>query len=227
MSEGLQAGSLIFRVAAMLSMLFMSLPALAGGEATIETAGSATEPLRLSWKNSDVMRMNIPGQPGYIVVQNGNAYAVTTVNSRPVVLDLSATAGLLGGVAQAYGITGGQAVDVSSVEATGRKETVAGLEGEIYHVRWSDVNGDKRTDEAVLSDKASVVEMSNAFIAFATTNARAMGQPNADAIGRMLTERNLGVLRFADQFRVMTISNEAPPEAEFNLPAEPIALPGS
>lgn len=207
-------------------MLTLPTLVLAGGQATIKTAGTATEPLRLSWRNDAVMRMNIPEQPGYILVRNSSAYAVTSMNGQTVVMDLSSMATMMAGIAQSYGITGGQAVNVFSIDPTGQKETVAGMEGEIYRVNWSDMNGDKRTDPAVLSANPSVVEMSNAFINFAATNAQAMGQPNADAISRMLLDRELGILRFGDQFRVMTISDEALPEAEFSLPAQPIKIPG-
>lgn len=115
--------------------------------------------------------------------------------------------------------TAHRAESVSSIEATGRTETVAGIDGDVYEVSWVGADGATHTDTAVLSDDPLVVEFSDAFRAFAEA-----GGSGVDPRSRRITDRGLGVLRYADDFLVLAISGDTPPPSTFDLPGPPLNL---
>jgi hypothetical protein len=117
------------------------------------------------------------------------------------------------GGGQAETMTGQQAQQVDSLEATGGTETIAGLEGEVYNIKWTDKNGTRHDDELVLTDDAQVREMMAAFHDYQRSMT---GEP--DPIATELQERELGMLRFGDRFQLAELSDSTPDATIFELP---------
>lgn len=211
----------MIRTTLLLSSVIAST-ALAGGSATFQSspAGQADTNLTFRWQDSHTVRMDTHGQSSYMLVRDGKAYSVTNAGGQPMVMDLSSL-GKMAGQGGQSSPTLAQAQSVSEWEATGREETVAGIEGEIYQITWTDHRGKTRTDQAVLSDDDRVVAMSRAFNAFAGTMGAIAGDQNPNAFKQRLDEQELGVLRFADHFVVTRLSGETPDAEQFELPAEP------
>lgn len=201
------------------SLLAAALPAFAGGTATVESAGGKSSArMQISW-TGDKMRMDFPQQAGtYMIVRDGKTYSVTDQGGQTMVMDISSMSQMADSQAAAeMGVQ--KAESVNSIEATGETETVAGIEGEIYTITWTDNQGEQQQNTAVLSDNELTVGLTEAFQSFADAGG---GQP--DPIGAAMAERGLGILRFGDSFTVISISGETPAAGEFELPAEPMDM---
>lgn len=211
-----------------------ALPALAGGNATIQTntgqGGSST--MKISWADADTVRFEPQGQPGYMLLRDGKVYSVTNAGGQLMVMDMSSL-NKLSGAAGASMPTGkapiiANAQAVSDWRATGDEETIAGIDGEVYAITWTDTEGQAHTDRAVLSDDPAVMEMSAAFATFSRVMMdSAARESGSNPVDQRLQAENLGVLRFADKFQVSSISGDAPPAGDLELPAEPQDLGGA
>ncbi len=133
-------------------------PAMADGRATLEAQsdqGSVTMDVRWAGEN---LRMDFPdqSQAGFMLLRDGNGYLVTQVQGQTMVMDMAKLKDMaenMGG-SELETMTGQQASQVDALDATGDSETIAGLEGEIYRLQWTDKNGTAHDDEVVLSDDA-------------------------------------------------------------------------
>lgn len=209
------------RCIAAFAALFLLAPAyvFAEGTATLEVRSEqSNSQMDMSWRD-DNLRLDLPDEAGgYLVVQGDKAYSVTQQQGETMVLDMSS----LREMGQSGEQGGGVDTDIGSLEkleATGETETIAGIDGDVYNVVWTDANGDRHENTAVLSEHELVRGMSDAF----RRSAEAMGG-NGDLFNDALQERGAGVLRFSDDFRVVDISGDAPPASDFELPAEPMSL---
>lgn len=210
-----------------LLMLFLTVttPAWAGGSATV-IADRATGPVALAWRDSETVRLDMPGHPGYMIVRDGRAYLVSSAAGQPVVMSMASMAQFLYGPNKPQvPATAANAAAVGGIEATGRSETVAGIDGEVHEVSWTDAEGNQRTDEAVLTQDPATVAMTAAFRGFVRAVSRATGVDNPDALGEALAARGLGILRFGQRYRLKALSAKAPDPASFALPTQPLALP--
>ncbi|MEQ8798455.1 MAG: hypothetical protein RJQ08_01460 [Salinisphaeraceae bacterium] len=221
------------RFSALILLAFSSVAA-AGGTATIEVTGdnAAGGNVTMHWQDAENVRIDPPNQPAYMLLRGGKAYTVMSTGGRTMVMDLASISNMPGGGPGGMGspdIGGTSAISrataVSDIDATGQRETVAGIEGEIYTVTWTDADGSSHSGEAVLSDDATVVEMSQAFGGFIEAMAAIGNNKRAgDAINEKLAAEGLGVLRFENQFRLAEISDETPSADTFELPAKPMNL---
>ena len=151
------------RIGWLLGLLVAPTLALGAGTATVQAEGQTME---VAWQDGETARIDPQGQPAYMLMQDGKLYSVSTVQGRTMVLDVSGMAAMLrqmggrgaGGLGAVAPSAWG-AARVSGVEATGRSETVAGIQGEVYEVRWRDSNGRSHTDEAVLNGDPRAVEL--------------------------------------------------------------------
>ncbi len=205
-------------------LLAASLPALADGQATLESRsdqGNAT--MEVSWAGDD-LRMDFPqqAQAGFMLLKDGQGYMVSQMQGQTMVMDmarLKEMAESMGGDQAVGGLTSQQAASVESLEATGESETIAGLEGEVYRLSWTDKAGTAHDDTLVLSDDAQVRELMTAFHAYQQTMT---GEP--DPIATALEERGLGMLRFGERFRIAEMRDTTPPASAFELPEDAMTL---
>ncbi len=212
-------------LAVRLGLLSLALPSLAfaGGSATIQSASpSGPVQMDVQWRDG-AMRLDPPtDENAYLLVRDGKAYSVGEQGGRTMVLDLASLRemGQAMGAAPGDDMAPGEVGSLDELEATGERESVAGLAGEIYNVRWTDVEGNRHEDTAVLSEHALALDLSQAF----GRSTQAISPRAGDAFGEAVKEHGLGVLRFSDKFEVVAVSGDAPPAAAFELPAEPMSL---
>ncbi|HER35043.1 MAG: hypothetical protein JXJ30_00710 [Halothiobacillaceae bacterium] len=212
---------------ALLGTLLTATAVVADGRARFTTGDPSVPTLTFSWKGVDRSRLDSPNQPAYVLAIDGKAWGVASVGGRPVSMDLESLARLLG---QQSGLTrlGPETVvpaELTALERTGRAETVAGVEGEVYRVSWQDSNGQSHVDEAVFTGDAGVREMQAALIGGMTQAiARGTGVGGHQQAIEELDRRRLAVLRFGDDFRLESIERSAQPAARFELPSEPIDI---
>lgn len=203
------------------ALLLVPLAALAGGNAALRAnSGGGGTDINISWSGDGELRMETGNSPGYFIVRGGKAYMVMQQGGRTLVMDLASMMKMAAG--QAGGMPSGDTFGrVESIEATGASETVAGIEGRVYQVTWTDSDGKRRSGEVVLTDDPLVAEMTDAYLGAV----QAMSGAETDAYRGSLPEGERGLLRSGDDFRLESISGDAPPSGHFELPAEPMKLP--
>jgi hypothetical protein len=213
---------------AVLLLLAASLPASAGGTATVSSAGpEGRNQMTAAWADEDTLRLDFAGQPAYMLLLDGEMYAVAMTGGTPMVLPLGAMAGMAQGMAGQGGplpegagrLGARRARSVTAIEDTGETETVAGIEGGVYRISWVGADGASHTDTAVLTDDPLVREFGRAFRAFAEA-----GSDPVDPRSVRIEDRGLGVLRYGDEFVVREISGATPPAGAFELPAPPLNM---
>ncbi len=202
----------------------LPLAAHAGGKAAFTTGDSTHQAtMTLIWRDAANLRMQVGNQPGYFVVHQGKAYSVSEVGGTPRVMDMQ-------GMMQMMLSIGGKAAQkqlmtdfghVGSVQATGKTETVAGIEGRVYQMHWTDRDGASKSEHVVLTDNALVVEMTQAY--FDSISAM-YGSQGGLAFQKGFPGHDRGLLRVGDSFRLKSITNFNPPASTFELPAKPMDM---
>ncbi|MFC3285994.1 hypothetical protein [Litchfieldella rifensis] len=202
-------------------MFAAALPAFADGKATIATTDTQNAMQMVIHWADDSMRMDFPEQQqGYMLMRDGKGYMVTEQGGQSIIIDMAMLKGMtdsMGG--EANPANANQAKSVDSLEGTGEKETVAGIEGEVYRIQWTDHGGTTHDDEMVLSDDPLGREMLQAFQNYVEI---VMDEP--DPIGAALLERELGMLKFGDKFRVVEIADASPAADAFELPENAMTM---
>ncbi len=112
-----------------------------------------------------------------------------------------------------------QSRSVGSLEATGERETVAGMVGEVDRLERTDHGGNTREDEVVLTEAPRAKAPTRALQRMSAASGRAI-----DPVGEAMLAEGQGLLRFVDRFRVESIADEVPPASVFELPAEPMDM---
>ncbi|WP_275285828.1 hypothetical protein [Halomonas elongata] len=194
-----------------------SSPAMADGSAKLEAQsdqGGVTMDVRWAGDN---LRMDFPdqSQAGFMLLRDGKGYMVSQMQGQTMIMDMAKLKDMaenMGG-GEVETMTGQQASQVDALESTGDSESIAGLEGEVYRLQWTDKSGTAHDDEIVLSDDGQVRELMSAFHDYQRTMT---GEP--DPIATTLEERGLGMLRFGDRFRLAELSDASPAPDIFELP---------
>lgn len=196
----------------------ISFPALADGQAKLEAQSDKDSiNMNVRWAG-DNLRMDFPGQSqaGFMLLRDGKGYMVSQVQGQTMVMDMAKLKDMaesMGGNSETSNITGQQAKQVDSLKATGDTESVAGLEGDVYRIQWTDKNDQAHDDELVLSDDAQVRELMSAFHEY---QRNMTGE--TDPIAMALEDRGLGMLRFGDRFKLAELSDASPAPDIFELP---------
>lgn len=207
----------------------MAGPALADGRATIQSpTPEGMQRLDIAWNDTGGVRFDPSNSDAYMLVRDGVLYAVTSAGGMgPMVMNLSSLEGM-GGAAAGGSPAQGPGAEVSveraeevvSLEATGSRETVAGMPGERYRVTWVDAQGAQHTDTAVLSDAALAQELAAAYETLAATTRDGEVDPRQQAV----RDQGLAILRYADSYEVISASDEGRSPGDFELPAKPTDL---
>ncbi|WP_370308607.1 hypothetical protein [Sinimarinibacterium flocculans] len=203
--------------------------AWAGGKAVVE-GGTGGDKARMTYEfDGDLLRMDVPDQPdGYMIMRDGKIYSVAQQNGQPMVIDMAGMGKMLGGMAQRSMANIDQDVDqFISLEDTGRTETIAGIKGRVHVLTYVD-DGQRKSQEIVLSNDKSLSEMSRSMMRMSEIMAQSFGVELPEGSKRMsaeITGKGSGVLRFGNEYRVVSIDRSTPSSSRFKLPAEPQQMP--
>ncbi|MCX7062519.1 MAG: hypothetical protein NTZ11_16725 [Gammaproteobacteria bacterium] len=225
------------RPLALLALSLTTPELLAGGSVEFE-ADSAADRQRVQFDfDGDRLRMTpIGGEAAssgaYSIFRDGKMYSVVESAEQTMVMDMGAMLKMLGGaMAQTAKLDTGldDIAEYHGLKATGRKETHAGISGEVYVVDYTTRAGKREQTELVLARDETLAEMSRSMTAFSEMMAKAMGQtsdaPGSKALEAEFRRKNLGILRVEQDLRVVRVSAATPPAARFKLPAAPTELP--
>lgn len=169
--------------------------------------------------DGDRVRMSADGmEDGYLIIREGRMYTV----SGDTVIDASSMFGMFSDSLQT---PAGDVTQVHELKATGRRETVAGIAGEVHLLDYTDEEGKRQQQEVVLSNDRRAVELQQAWMTMAEAVASAMGEEDVDAsLNKALGQR--GILRIGNDMRVHSLSDRRPAAARFELPSEPQDMGG-
>lgn len=174
----------------------------------------------------DLLRINMDGQGSYMLLRDDSIYVVTDQDGEVMVIDLKQTMSMFGSLAKSA-VPDMADVSVESLESTGRKETVAGIDGEVYLLKFVDHEGKRQQAELVLSPDRRAVGFRDAMHRMAGSMGDLVDQQEtSDKLQTQLGARNLGVLRYGSDMRVAAITETKVDAARFVLPAEPTDLSG-
>jgi hypothetical protein len=161
-----------------------------------------------------------------VILRDNKIYSVTEADGQQIVMDMAAI-GKMAGSAMDKNQSGDFFYsNLISLDKTGKKETVAGIEGDIYKMNWDD-NGTLRNSIIVLSKDKHVIDYTKAWIHFGDRMADALDiKRNAENdLREKISKKKVGILRLDDQFVLTSLSTDSPPSSKFELPAEPMAIP--
>jgi hypothetical protein len=181
--------------------------------------------MKFEYKGDDLLRVNMGNEDAYMIRRDDTMYMVSNADGQLMVVDMSQALNMFAGMAQ--GATPDTVEGkLLSMKATGRKETVAGIKGEVYEARFIDDKGKERTAELVLAKDKRAVDFQRAMFGMISSMAGAAGADTSAAIAMQnkLSAMNMGVLRYDDEMWVANISDRKIDASRFELPAEPMDL---
>lgn len=203
----------------LITVLLACLPLSLWAEVTgvYEIADGQT--IELSYKDSEHMRMSMPG--GQFMLVNGDkTYMVRQQEGQWVAMDMAAMGKMMEQMRQQSGQQSPQEQQGGSdveFRDTGRTETIAGYEGDVY-----EVTSDGETTEIVLSDHEDIAALSRGWVEFTGKMTKQMGamkdQMEEDLLSQSDIEERGGMLRVGDDMRVKSISTESKGSDYFELP---------
>ncbi|MEH6636844.1 MAG: hypothetical protein V7700_15070 [Halioglobus sp.] len=166
------------------------------------------------------------GEASYMVLRDDHIYVVTNSDGNLMVIDANQAMGMFGSMAGAA-TPSSVASEVVSLEATGRKESHAGITGEVYNMVFVTEDGKKQQTDLVLAKDARARDFSKALSGMAMSLSKSAGKDFARAANDMesrLLAMDMGVLRYGKDMTISAISDEAVDQSRFELPAEPTDL---
>lgn len=215
-----------------IALVLASTPAAwAGGTAVIQGAAS-NESISLEYEAGKIRLEGGPGMAaaGYMLVDEGRAYAVSLEGGQPRVIDMAVMGKMMGVMAG----MGGQQLSISDLvgeiidlRPLNRTETLAGISGQLYSLKYKAGQGQVRSDELVLSSDPRALELTRALLQLERSMAQMVGQTAApDAVVEALQLGSAqGILRFGNDMRLVSLSDASPDASRFQLPAEPTVMP--
>lgn len=207
-------------------ILLLPAVALAAGMATLVNKKGETG--QVYWQNGVVV-FNQPasgkakGKPERVMLKNDDVYFIFGPGAKPRVIEMSGLVDMFRAMAsKAQQDSGGILGKITSVEATGKTETVAGIGGRVYKVTIVQ-DGESKTYRTVLTDNSTVVKLTEIVIARAISILGDQG----GVVERYLSafpEDSRGVLKLGKRFHFTKVSSANPPDKWFQLPAEPTSF---
>ena len=214
---------------------FSASTVFAGGSAVIETGSKGDyREMTLEYDNNQRLRLDFAGDgTSYMVMRDDHMYVVMDqAGDKPLVMDIGSTMKMLGSSVQesmnrAQASPGNMETFVS-LKDTGDNETIAGIEGDVYELKFKDQDGKLQTESLVLSDDDRALELASALRDMGTQMAKAFGgdvELVNDAFYSAVSKESGGFLRMGENFRIGSFDTETPPRNRFELPAEPTVIP--
>jgi hypothetical protein len=196
------------------------------GSATIASTGG--DSMVFEYADGDKLRINTPQDDTYMVVRDNTLYAVSFNNGQPMVMNASKMMKGFANMAQMteQATPAAATGELVSIKATGRKETVAGVTGEVYEVRTRE-DGDEMTREVVMSSDPRALELRDAMFTMARAGSAIIDEEarrNSEDFQARLEDMDMGILRYGSEMTVTSIDGDTVAAARFELPAEPMDM---
>jgi len=189
--------------------------------------------LSLEYLNKNTSRIDMDDNSdisSYLLFKDKQAQVVTAYQGNTLVMDLANVSQM----AQGLGVMSVLGIDsetlqikVLRMEPTGKKEKVAGIEGEVYKLTWTR-NNVKQQDDLVVSNDRRAWEYTEAWVD--AVNAISKSSPSINIQGDELLNRvskdKIGILRLGKRFRLVSVQNRPVNPARFVAPDTSFTIPG-
>lgn len=186
--------------------------------------------LKVSYRDTNHIRMDV-GAEGYMLVSDEKVYMVTRSDGKWTAMDMDEMAGMMKLFGQKAPDKTGRSVGETRFETTGRKETIAGYEGEVYRVIYTDSSGKASEQEVVLSNHPDVKELNQSWIALASRMAQIMDRNAADELKhatQAAREQGIGgMLRSGEDMILQNLKRTSLKASHYKLPkgVQMVAMP--
>gem|GEM_PF-1452777 len=214
--------------------LFISFSGSASGIAKFKGMdGGESYLLSLEYLDRNTSRINMDDNSdvkSYLLFKDRQAQVVTDYQGNTLVVDLAN----ISSVAQNLGVMRVLGIDsetllvrIISMEKTGKKERVAGIDGEVYKLTWSR-NNVQQQDQLVVSSNRQAWEYTQAWIEAIEIISKSSPSIdiNGDELLVGLRNDKLGILRLGDRFRLVSVQNRQLNPARFIAPDTSFTIPG-
>lgn len=212
---------------------FITCSAFASGVAQFKGVdGGEKYTLKLEYLDSKTSRVDTDASSdatSYLIFAHGKATVVATYQGNTLVMDLNNMSSLVQnlGVMSVLGIDSESLlINVISIEATGKKEKVAGIEGQVYRLTWTR-NNVTQQDELVLSNDIQAWNYTRAWMNIVETisNSSPSISIKGDELLSMISKDKLGILRFGNRFRLVSMQSKAVEAERFIAPDTNLTIP--
>lgn len=196
-----------------LCLLFAGGAAIAAGTTVVSSPIADGSRIRSTIEVLDntTLRIHVGTAPDYLLVLQDKLYSVNGKHSTDVTQ--------LRAQIRMPAIGDENIRLISKLEDAGRTETIAGLSGEVFKLRYYDKNMQFIEEEMVVSDDSRVRELTLAWKAYFDLGEHA-GLRGREVLHDYLSARGLGVLRMGTQFQVEGFG-VTPALDRFSLPVSP------
>ena len=192
------------------------------------TAESSSVSMSFDYLDGQTARMDIlldgnHNGTNYTLFRDGKVYGVSNMNGKIMVVDISSMKGM-------RNITGRPnpgtfEIKLLELSPTGKGESVAGIEGDVYQIVWRDEKGKLHDETAVLSSDPRAKEWTTTWLKASNEMQRAiLGKAPESNISDRLKQEGKGLLRLGTSLKVTSLTPSRN-NNQFELPAEPVSIP--
>lgn len=194
--------------------------------------GGESYTMSLEYLDSNTSRIDVDKKSeieSYLLFKERQAQVITGYQGSTLVVDLAS----MSTMAQSLGAMSALGIDsetlqinVISMQATGKNEKVAGIEGEVYKLSWSR-NNVKHQDELVLSSNKLAWEYTEAWasVVDAINDSSPSINIDGEALLSRISNEKLGILRLGNRFQLVSVLNKPVDPARFNTPDTSFTIP--
>ena len=215
-------------------LLLFSVTASASGFAKFKGIdGGKPYTLSLEYLDQKTSRIDINHSSDInnsFLFKNRQVQVVTRYQGNTLVMDLDS----MSQIAEKLGVMNVLGIDsdtllihVISMEKTGKKETVAGIEGDVYRLMWSR-NKKIQQDELVASNNKKAWEYTAVWID--AMNVINQSSPSisikGDELMAHISNKKLGILRLGNRFQLVSVQSKPVNPSRFVAPGTSIVIPG-
>ncbi|KAF1708108.1 hypothetical protein CSC70_13270 [Pseudoxanthomonas kalamensis DSM 18571] len=228
----------------LVSLCLSTLALTAHAAGVVRFHAQAPEPSRsgdfvVEYDDQGNARLSGGKRPGYLLLRGDQAYQVGEDGS---VYDLKQVAGVLKQSGLSGSRRGGrfggrlgeqdpqvalQMAELIGITPSGRKETVAGLEGEVYRAEYRGADGKTRQSELVLGKQPALRDFTRAMQRLGHEVQTRLGRTPPAGTGKLydyLDQHGLGLLRIDQSLLLKQLDERTPAGDRFALPASPTSI---
>jgi len=194
------------------------------------TAESSSHSMSFDYLNESTARMDVVlngnhNGSSYTLFRDGKVYGVYTMNGKTTVVDISSMKGMRNMMGQSNPNPAASEIKILDLSSTGKVESVAGIEGDVYQIVWRDEKGKLHDETAVLSGDPRAKEWTTHWLKASNQMQKAiLGKVPESNISERLKKEGKGLLRLGNSIKVSSLT-QSRNNNQFELPAEPTAIP--
>jgi hypothetical protein len=176
---------------------------------------------KLSVRDDKHVRIDTNEKDTYMLVKDKKVYMVRKEEGQWTAFDMDQMADMM----KMFGRKNKQFNKTDFKEKyrdTGRYETIAGYKGKVFEVEYTDYQGQKKTDEMVLSKHKDVERIHKGWMVFASRMAQMLGQDSARNLDQSLKSAKMkgygGMLRYGKDLILQRVEKPSLKISHYQLP---------